>query len=93
MAVTSGIAAKSPGNDSFDANSFKRAVKDWIRKNPEGSLADLTDFCDDQIPAAQYANWQWLVDQTVSWYGHILNHREATAAGKAGFEDDEATSA
>lgn len=60
----------------FDFNQFKRSVKDWIRDNPEGSLVDLRDYCEELIPAAQYAANEWLVDQTVSWYRHILASRD-----------------
>lgn len=60
----------------FDANRFKRAVKDWIREHPEGSEADLVDFCEEQIPPAQFAAHQWLVEHTLSWYKHILTQRQ-----------------
>lgn len=73
----------------FDANKFKKSVKEWIRNTPDGTIADLTDFCEDQIPPANFASYQWLVEQTISWYGHILSHREAAAAGKNMFDDDE----
>lgn len=63
----------------FDPNQFKRAVKDWIRSHPEGSEAELVDFCEEQIPAAQYSANQWLVDHTLSWYKHILSQRQAAA--------------
>ncbi|NRA64110.1 MAG: hypothetical protein HRU19_06470 [Pseudobacteriovorax sp.] len=59
-----------------DLNVFKKNVKDWIREHPEGTLQDLRDFCEDSIPAAQYTSYEWLVDQTVGWYKHILTHRE-----------------
>lgn len=71
----------------FDANNFKRIVKDWIRSNPAGTLEDLNDFCEDQIPPAQFASNQWLVDQTLSWYSHILTHREASLAVADGGDD------
>ena len=60
----------------FDFNSFKRSVKEWINSNPQGTVADLRDFCEEQIPPAQYMANMWVVDQTVSWYRHILEHRE-----------------
>jgi hypothetical protein len=63
----------------FDCNKFKRSVKDWIQSNPQASVADLVDFCEEQIPPQQFATHQWLVDQTVSWYRHILSHRDATS--------------
>ena len=62
----------------FDANTFKKSVKEWIRAHPGGSLLDLQDFCEEQIPPAQYAANKWLVDHTLSWYRHILSHREGT---------------
>jgi hypothetical protein len=73
----------------FDANQFKRAVKDWIRSNPEGTETDLVDFCEDQIPPHHYATHQWLIEHTVSWYRHILAQR--TGASDALDEGDEAT--
>ena len=60
----------------LDYNEFKKTVKQWIRENPDGTTVDLRDFCEDQIPPNQFAANQWLVDQTVSWYRHILNHRK-----------------
>jgi hypothetical protein len=62
----------------FDANKFKRLVKEWIRENPEAELAEFQDFCEDLIPPAQFSSYQWLVDQTVDWYKHILAHREVS---------------
>lgn len=59
----------------FDANVFKRAVKEWIKSHPEGTEADLVDFCEEQIPPAQYARHEWLVEHTISWYRHILAQR------------------
>ncbi len=60
----------------FDSNKFKRAVKDWMREHPEGSEADLVDFCEEQIPPQQFSAHRWLVDQTLSWYRHVLVSRE-----------------
>ena len=61
-----------------DLNVFKKSVKDWIKVNPQGTLVDLRDYCEDQIPPAQFAAYEWLVDQTVGWYKHILDRREIT---------------
>lgn len=61
----------------FDANSFKRSVKDWIQSNPKGSVDDLREFCEEQIPTSQYAAWEWLIDQTTSWYSHVLRQRDS----------------
>ncbi len=69
----------------FDFNGFKKSVKEWIREHPEGTLVDLRDFCEDKIPPQQYATHEWIIDQTVSWYKHILNHRE----GEKSLADDE----
>ena len=71
----------------FDANLFKRAVKDWIQANPSGTMEDLREFCEEQSPTAQYAAWQWLIEQTTSWYGHVLRQRDSTRSFNA---DDEA---
>ncbi len=59
-----------------DLNSFKKQVKVWIKENPEGTIHDLRDFCEEMIPANQFAAYGWLVDQTVGWYKHILDHRK-----------------
>ncbi len=59
----------------FDANQFKRSVKDWMRQHPQGSEAELIDFCEEQIPPAQFTAHQWLVEHTVSWYRHVLLQR------------------
>jgi hypothetical protein len=72
----------------FDANSFKRSVKEWMRSHPEGTEADLVDFCEDQIPAAQFAANQWLVEHTLSWYKHVLTQRRL-ARGLADEADEE----
>ena len=74
----------------FDANQFKRSVKEWMRAHPEGSEADLADYCEELIPPAQYAAHQWLVDHTVSWYRYVLaqRRREANADG---YDEDEST--
>jgi hypothetical protein len=69
----------------FDPNSFKRAVKEWIRENPNGTEIDLQDFCEEQIPPQQFAANEWLVEHTLSWYRHILAHREVAKR----YENDE----
>lgn len=69
----------------FDFNGFKRSVKEWIRDNPSGSEHDLRDYCDELIPPAQYTANSWIVDQTLSWYKHILENREHESLG----EDDD----
>jgi hypothetical protein len=61
----------------LDYNQFKRSVKQWIRNHPDGSVSDLVDFCEEQIPPAAFTANQWLVEETVSWYRHILAHSEA----------------
>jgi hypothetical protein len=61
----------------FDTNKFKRSVKDWVRENPHGSLEDLVDFCEEQIPGAQFKAYGWLVEQTAGWYEHILSTRRS----------------
>ncbi len=61
----------------FDPNTFKRSVKEWIRNNPDGSLNEFVDFCEEQIPPTLYAANQWLIEQTKCWYKHILESRKA----------------
>ena len=59
----------------FDANRFKRSVKEWIRAHPEGTEADLVDFCEELIPSQHFSANQWLVEHTLSWYRHIVSQR------------------
>ena len=61
-----------------DLNAFKKQVKVWIKANPEGTIHDLRDYCEEMIPSHQFAAYEWLIDQTVGWYKHILDHREVT---------------
>jgi hypothetical protein len=61
----------------FDCNKFKRAVKDWMQLNPNGSVDELMEFCEELIPPQQYTAHQWLVEQTTSWYKHVLSQRDA----------------
>ena len=64
------------GPSMFDANKFKRSVKDWIRDHPEGTEEDLLDLCEELIPTNQYAANHWLIEHTLSWYRHILAQRK-----------------
>jgi len=59
----------------FDANQFKRSVKDWMKLHPTATEVELVDFCEEQIPASQYASYEWLVEHTVSWFRHIVAQR------------------
>lgn len=72
----------------FDINSFKRSVKDWMRAHPDGSEAELVDFCEEQIPPAQYAAQQWLVEHTLSWYRHVLQQRRVAQHLLEGGDED-----
>ncbi len=60
----------------FDVNYFKRSVKEWIRENPQGSLLDLRDYCDEIVPPQLYAANEWLIDQPLYWYRHVLERRD-----------------
>lgn len=53
-------------------------MKQWIRDNPTGSLSDMVDYCEEQIPPNQFATHEWLINQTIDWYKHILMHREVS---------------
>jgi hypothetical protein len=59
-----------------DMNRFKALVKQWIKDHPAGTTSDLRDYCEEQIPAHQFTSCNWLIDQTVDWYKHILHNRE-----------------
>lgn len=65
----------------FDPNSFKRSVKAWIRDHPQGTEADLVDFCEELIPPQAFAANEWLVEHTVSWYRHIVAQRDSRFDG------------
>lgn len=75
-------------NCMFDVNHFKRTVKDWIRTNPQGSMVDLRDYCDEIVPVQLYAANQWLIDQTLSWYHHVLERRELEVSGDVDDSED-----
>ncbi|MEI8026506.1 MAG: hypothetical protein WCI18_09165 [Pseudomonadota bacterium] len=60
----------------MDVNAFKKDVKEWINTHPYGSIDDFTDFCESLIPPAMMTSYAWLVDQSVSWYTHILSSRD-----------------
>jgi hypothetical protein len=62
----------------FDTNKFKRSVKDWVRDNPNGSMEDFVDFCEELIPPAQFNAYGWLVEQTLGWYDHVLSTRRSS---------------
>lgn len=74
----------------FDFNEFKRSVKEWIRTHPAGTTQELRDFCEDHIPANSYTANEWVVEQTISWYRHILAQREYVSQTGHGYyhEDD-----
>ena len=61
-------------------NNFKKEVKVWMSQNPNGSEAELLDFCEDIIPANQYVANKWIIDETVSWYKHVLDSRKKELA-------------
>lgn len=65
----------------FDINDFKKKVKEWMRENPKGEENDLLDFCEELVPPAQFAAYQWLIDQTLSWYRSILQSRKKELVG------------
>jgi hypothetical protein len=59
----------------FDFNAFKKQIKQWMLTHPEGSVDELSDYCEDLIPPQHYAANQWLIEQTTAWYRHILDRR------------------
>ena len=65
-------------NEMFDTNKFKRAVKVWVRENPNGSIEDMVDFCEELIPTQMYQSHLWLVEQTTGWYQHLLSTRRCS---------------
>ncbi|MBQ47450.1 MAG: hypothetical protein CMP10_08260 [Zetaproteobacteria bacterium] len=71
----------------FDFNQFKKSVKVWIKDHPSGTVTELRDYCEEQIPVSQFAANEWLVDQTLSWYRHILNQREIEAEDPSSYVD------
>jgi hypothetical protein len=62
----------------FDANKFKRSVKEWVRENPNGTVDELVDYCEELIPPNQFTHYSWLLEQTSGWYQHILDTRKSS---------------
>ena len=62
----------------FDTNKFKKSVKSWVKSNTDATVNDFVDFCEEQIPSSHYAANKWLIEQSVSWYKHVLNQRRAS---------------
>ena len=60
----------------FDVNIFKKKVKTWMQQRPQATLEEFIDFCEEQIPTSQFAAYQWLLDQSVTWYGYIISQRD-----------------
>jgi hypothetical protein len=60
----------------MDVNTFKKDVKEWMQAHPFGSIDDFTDFCESLIPPSMLTSYGWLVDQSVSWYTHVLSSRD-----------------
>lgn len=77
----------------FDANQFKRSVKEWMREHPHGTEADLLDFCEEQIPSQQYQANNWLIEHTLSWYRHVLSQRRLGSQGGHDHDDAQANEA
>ena len=73
----------------MEINQFKKEVKEWIQTNPDGTLEALADYCEELIPPAQFASYQWLVTQTLSWYEQILKDRKYFSKDTFGPESDE----
>lgn len=61
----------------FDPNKFKKAIKEWVKMHSNASIGEFVDFCEAQIPAPHFAANQWLIEQSLSWYEHILAQRKA----------------
>jgi hypothetical protein len=61
-------------------NNFKKEVKVWMSLNPHGSEMELLDFCEDIIPSNEYVANKWVIDETVSWYKHVLDNRKKELA-------------
>lgn len=65
----------------FNTNDFKRQVKEWMHTNPEASVYQLQDFCEGLIPPQEYSAYEWLVDQTKSWYSFVVANRDGAGRG------------
>lgn len=64
----------------FDVNGFKKQTKKWMLENPNGSLEEFVDYCEELIPTAQYSSYYWLLEQSANWYRYILSQREIAAS-------------
>ena len=59
-----------------------------MREHPQGTEQELVDYCDELIPANQFAVNQWLVEQTLSWYRFVLTARDKNRDNLRDFDDD-----
>ena len=60
----------------LNVNEFKKRIKKWMDDNPFAQETDLVKYCKKIIPENELKANQWLLDQTVSWYKHILLIRD-----------------
>jgi hypothetical protein len=60
----------------MDVNAFKKDIKEWMHSHPYGSIEDFNDYCESLIPPALLTGYSWLIDQSVSWYTHVLSSRD-----------------
>lgn len=73
----------------FDVNEFKKQVKEWMLVHPQAEAVELRDFCEELIPPPQFAANRWLVEQTLSWYLHIVQNRNRSRALLDDGDDEE----
>ena len=53
---------------SFDKNIFKESFRLWTEEFPQSSLEQARQFCLNHIPANSQAQYEWLVEQSLSWF-------------------------
>jgi hypothetical protein len=68
----------------IDTNKFKQSIKHWVQSHPDSNEQSFRDFCEELIPPQHYATYEWLVDQSVSWYNHMMTQKESA---KLAYED------
>lgn len=59
----------------FDRNDYKRKMKRWISTNRTASILECEDYCHGLIPARELPAYEWLVEETLSWFKSIQADR------------------
>ena len=61
----------------FDINTFKKSIQVWSDKNPEANKVAFLSYCEEQIPANEYNEYSWLLDQAAMWFENRARNRNS----------------